>query len=101
MSAQFGSNVKRMRRGFAAQDGRFTILMAETGYIGIKNVFEEQYGVFLLTFRQFAGKEPSYLVDRLRVGLGEVRQSENTRAKSHASMAGTHCTIDTVAPQQN
>jgi hypothetical protein len=50
MSAQFGSDVKRMQHGFAAQDGRLTILMGETDYIGRQNVFEEPDGGFLLIF---------------------------------------------------
>ncbi|KAJ5439125.1 uncharacterized protein N7458_010123 [Penicillium daleae] len=101
MSAQFGSDVKRMQHGFAARNGLFAALMAESGYIGIKNVFEEPYGGFLSTFGQNSGKEPPYLVDELTRGLGEVWQSDNIRVKSHASMAGTHCTIDTVAQLQN
>ena len=101
MSAQFGSDVKRMQHGFAARNGLFAALMAESGYIGIKNVFEEPYGGFLSTFGQDSGKEPPYLVDELTRDLGQVWQSDNIRVKSHASMAGTHCTIDTVAQLQN
>ncbi|KAJ5311727.1 hypothetical protein N7476_007587 [Penicillium atrosanguineum] len=100
MSAQFGSDVKRMQHGFAARNGLFAALMAEGGYIGIKNVFEEPYGGFLSTFGQNSGKEPPYLVNELTKGLGQTWQSDNIRVKSHASMAGTHCTIDAVAKLQ-
>jgi aconitate decarboxylase len=100
MSAQFGSDVKRMQHGFAARNGIFAALMAEGGYIGINNIFEEPYGGSLSTFGQNSGKEPPYLVDELTKGLGETWQSDNIRVKSHASMAGTHCTIDTVADLQ-
>jgi aconitate decarboxylase len=100
MSAQFGNDVKRMQHGFAARNGLFAALMAESGYIGIKNVFEEPCGGFLSTFGQNSGKGPPYLVDKLTEDLGEVWQSGNIRVKSHASMAGTHCTIDTVSQLQ-
>ncbi|KAJ5101891.1 immune-responsive protein [Penicillium alfredii] len=99
MSAQFGSDVKRMQHGFPARNGLFAALLAETGYIGIKNVFEEPYGGFLSTFGQ-SGKEPPYLVDELTKALGQTWQSDDIRVKSYASMAGTHCTVDTIAALQ-
>lgn len=100
MSAQFGSDVKRMQHGFASRNGLFAALMAEGGYVGIKNVFEEPYGGFLAVFGQGSGKEPPYLVNELTKELGKTWQSENIRVKSHASMAGTHCTIDAIAELQ-
>jgi aconitate decarboxylase len=39
-------------------------------------------------------------VDELPKGLGEVNQSDNIRVKSHARLAGTNCSIDTVAQLQ-
>lgn len=63
MSAQFGSDVKRIQHGFAARNGLFAALLAEAGYVGIKNVFEEPYGGYLAAFGQGSGKDPSYLVD--------------------------------------
>ncbi|CAL5873592.1 uncharacterized protein PFLUO_LOCUS7873 [Penicillium psychrofluorescens] len=100
MSAQFGSDVKRMQHGFASRNGLFAALMAEGGYTGIKNVFEEPYGGYLAVFGQGSGKEPPYLVDELTKGLGQTWQSDFIRVKSHASMAGTHGTIDTIEALQ-
>ncbi|KAJ5124319.1 uncharacterized protein N7515_008144 [Penicillium bovifimosum] len=96
MSAQFGSDVKRMQHGFAARNGLFAALLAKGGYTGIKEVFEEPYGGFLAAFGQGSGKEPPHLADELVKGLGQTWQLESIRVKPHASMAGTHCTIDTV-----
>jgi aconitate decarboxylase len=100
MSAQFGSDVKRMQHGFAARNGLFAALLANGRYIGIKKVFEEPYGGFLAAFGQGSGKEPPYLVDELVKELGQTWQLESIRVKPHASMAGTHCTIDTVETLQ-
>lgn len=100
MSAQFGSDVKRMQHGFAARNGLFAALMAQGGYVGIKNVYEEPYGGFLAAFGQGSGKEPLYMVEELTKGLGSTWQSDDIRVKSHASMAGTHCTIDIIADLQ-
>ena len=100
MSAQFGSDLKRMQHGFAARNGLFAALMAQNEYTGIKNVFEEPYGGYLATFGQGSGKEPPYLLNELTKGLGSTWQSDDIRVKSHASMAGTHCTIDIVADLQ-
>ena len=100
MSAQFGSDVKRMQHGFAARNGVFAALLAKGGYTGIKKVFEEPYGGFLAAFGQGSGKEPPYLADELVKELGQTWQLESIRVKPHASMAGTHCTIDTVETLQ-
>ena len=100
MSAQFGSDVKRMQHGFAARNGLFAALLAKGGYTGIKKVFEEPYGGFLAAFGQGSGKEPPYSADELVKELGQTWQLESIRVKPHASMAGTHCTIDTVEALQ-
>ncbi|KAJ9301713.1 hypothetical protein DTO217A2_7550 [Paecilomyces variotii] len=100
MSAQFSSEAKRMQHGFAARNGLFAALLAKGGYSGIKRVFEEPYGGFLSAFGEGSGKEPPYLADELVKGLGKTWQTEAIRVKPHASMAGTHCTIDTVAGLQ-
>jgi len=57
MSAQFRSDVKRMRHGFAARNGFVAALMAEV-VIRIKNISREPYGGFPSTFVQVLGREP-------------------------------------------
>jgi aconitate decarboxylase len=101
MSAQFGSDVKRMQHGFAARNGLFAALLAQNGYRGIKNVYEEGYGGYLAMFGQGSGKEPPYLPEEICKELGETWQSRLIRVKHHSSMAGTHCTIDCVQALQD
>ena len=101
MSAQFGSDVKRMQHGFAARNGLFAALLAQNGYRGIKNVYEEGYGGFLAMFGQGSGKEPACLPEEVCKELGETWQSRLVRVKHHSSMAGTHCTIDCVHALQD
>ncbi|KAL1968444.1 hypothetical protein VTN77DRAFT_1973 [Rasamsonia byssochlamydoides] len=100
MSAQFGSDVKRMQHGFAARNGLFAALMAKGNYVGIKRVFEEPYGGFLAVFGQGSGMDPPYRTEEVTKGLGEKWQLQTIRVKPYASMAGTHCTIDCIRELQ-
>ncbi|KAF1817564.1 2-methylcitrate dehydratase PrpD [Eremomyces bilateralis CBS 781.70] len=100
MSAQFGSEVKRMQHGFAARNGLLAAFLAQGGYIGIKRVFEQEYGGFLKQFSSGNGMEPQYLVDELTKDLGVKWQTQGVRVKPYASMAGTHPTIDCVRKLQ-
>ena len=54
MSAQYEGMVKRVQHAFAARNGLFGALLARTGYVGIKKIFERPYGGFLAMFA--AGK---------------------------------------------
>ena len=94
MSAQFESEVKRMQHGFAARNGLFAALLARSGYVGIKKVYEREYGGFLAMFGKGSGKTPPYCVDEVAKELGTKWQIESVRVKLYASMAGTHCTVD-------
>ncbi|KAH8694929.1 putative immune-responsive protein [Talaromyces proteolyticus] len=101
MAAQFGSDAKRMQHGFAARNGLLGALLARQGYTGIKNVYEEPYGGFLAMFGEGSGKEPRYLTEEVSKDLGQTWQLRMIGVKLHASMAGTHCTIDCVQALQN
>ena len=46
MAAQYGAMVKRMHSGRAAQSGLYGALLAESGFTGILNVLESEYGGF-------------------------------------------------------
>ena len=96
MSAQFGSEVKRMQHGFAARNGLLGAFLAQGGYIGIKGVFETEYGGFLKQFSLGNGKTPAYVVEELTRDLGVKWQTMGVRVKPYASMAGTHSSIDCV-----
>jgi aconitate decarboxylase len=100
MSAQFGSDVKRMQHGFASRNGLFAALMAKEGYVGIKSVFEQPYGGFLAVFGAGSGKEPPHKTEEITKELGQTWQLQSIRVKAHASMGGTHCTIDCIRELQ-
>jgi aconitate decarboxylase len=100
MSAQFESEVKRMQHGFAARNGLVGVLLARSGYVGIKKVLERSYGGFLAMFGQGSGKTPGYKVEEVTKGLGEKWQTWGVRVKPYAVMAGTHPTVDCVRKLQ-
>ena len=50
MAAQFESMVKRMQHGFASRNGLTAAALAASGYVGIKRVFEREYGGYLAVF---------------------------------------------------
>src|SRR5258707_7824638 len=50
MAAQFGAMVKRMHAGRSSQSGLYGALLAERGFTGIVDVFENPYGGFFCTF---------------------------------------------------
>lgn len=100
MSAQFESEVKRMQHGFAARNGLTAAFLAQAGYVGIKRVFEREYGGYLKQFSLGNGKEPPYLVGEIAAGLGQVWKTEQVRVKPYAAMAGTHATVDCVRKLQ-
>jgi aconitate decarboxylase len=96
MSAQFGSDAKRMQHGFAARNGLMGALLARGGYSGIKNVFEEPYGGFLEQFSKGNGKTPRFLPDEIVKSLGSDWKTKGVNMKPYASMAATHPTVDCV-----
>ena len=100
MSAQYESEVKRMQHGFAARNGLFAALMAKSGYVGIKKVYERPYGGFLATFGRGTGKDPAYLLEEVTKDLGSKWKTYSVRVKPYAAMAGTHGTIDCIRKLQ-
>ncbi len=100
MSAQFESDVKRMQHGFAARNGLLGAMLAKGGYVGIKKVYEREYGGFLDMFSKGNGKEPQFLIEQLTKGLGENWKTENVKVKPYAAMAATHGAIDCVRKLQ-
>lgn len=100
MSAQFESEVKRMQHGFAARNGLFASLLAKSGYVGIKRVFEREYGGFLFQFSAGNGQHPQYKADELNKGFGEKWQLDHVCLKPYSSMAATHGTVDCIRALQ-
>ncbi|KAF2110198.1 hypothetical protein BDV96DRAFT_604262 [Lophiotrema nucula] len=60
------SMVKRMQHGFAARNGLFAALMAQQGYIGIKKVFERDYGGYLACFGCGSGESRRIWLRRVK-----------------------------------
>ena len=100
MSAQFESEVKRMQHGFAARNGLFAALLARGGYVGIKKVYEREYGGFLQMFSKGNGQKQQFLIDELTVGFGSDWKTSKVRVKPYAAMAATHGVVDCVRKLQ-
>jgi 2-methylcitrate dehydratase PrpD len=90
MSAQFESMVKRMQHGFASRDGLVAAALAASGYVGIKRVFEREYGGWLSTF---GDGHPTY-PEQIYAGLGTVWETERIEIKPYAAMGLLHAAID-------
>jgi aconitate decarboxylase len=90
MSAQFESMVKRMQHGFASRDGLVAAALAASGYVGIKRVFEREYGGWLSTFGQGHKTYP----EQIYAGLGSTWQTERIEIKPYSAMGLLHAAID-------
>src|ERR1700678_412291 len=90
MSAQFESMVKRMQHGFASRDGLTAAALAASGYVGIKRVFEREFGGWLSTFGDCHKTFPS----EIYAGLGTVWQTQVYSIKPYAAMGLLHAAID-------
>jgi aconitate decarboxylase len=71
MSAPFESEVKRMQHGFAARNGLLAVVLVRDGYVGIKKVYEGEYGGFLDMFSKGNRKGPQFLIEEVTRGLGD------------------------------
>ena len=90
MSAQFESMVKRMQHGFAARNGLYGAVLAHRGFVGIKQVFERDYGGFLGVFGE--GHQPDQA--QLTAGLGDHWNTMDIAVKPYAAMGALHAGID-------
>ena len=97
MSAQFGSMVKRMHAGRAAQSGLYGALLAQAGFTGIVNVFESEYGGFCTTFSRSTDR---FKLGELTAGLGSVWQTLGVRLKFYSCVGSTHTTLDSIRELQ-
>jgi aconitate decarboxylase len=90
MAAQFESMVKRMQHGFASRAGLTAAALAAAGYVGIKRVFERDYGGFLPVFGEGHYPEASHI----SADLGTVWQTALVAVKAYAAMGLLHAGID-------
>jgi len=93
MAAQFGSMVKRMHAGRAAQSGLYAALLAERGFTGIIDVFEAKYGGFCTTF---SASRDHFELERLTRGLGEDFEVMRVSLKLYSCVASNHTTLDAI-----
>lgn len=93
MAAQFGSMVKRMHAGRAAQSGLYGAQLADAGFTGIVDVFESAYGGFCTTFSRSTDR---FRLDELTAGLGSVWQTMGVRLKFYACVGSNHSTLDAL-----
>jgi 2-methylcitrate dehydratase PrpD len=93
MAVQYGAMVKRMNHGRSAQNGLYAGLLASTGYTGIKNVFESEYGGFCTTF----SRERDWIKwEELTKGLGEHWETMLDSLKFYSAAASNHTTLDAI-----
>jgi 2-methylcitrate dehydratase PrpD len=97
MAAQFGAMVKRMHAGRAAQSGLYGALLAQNGFTGIVDVFENPYGGFCSTFSRSSDRfDLTQLVD----GLGERFETMRIALKFYSCVGSNHTTLDAIRAMQ-
>jgi aconitate decarboxylase len=89
MSAQFESMVKRMQHGFASRNGLTAAALAVAGYVGIKRVFEREYGGWLAVFGE--GHHPD--ASQIYATLGQQWETDRIAVKAYAAMGLLHAAI--------
>lgn len=100
MSAQYEGMIKRMQHAFAARNGLFGALMARSGYVGIRKVFERPYGGYLSMFSLGSSKSPRYQEQEIVKELGQYWHTKVIRTKLHACVGGAHGLIEAIASLQ-
>jgi 2-methylcitrate dehydratase PrpD len=93
MAAQYGSMVKRMHAGRAAQSGLYGGLLAAEGFTGIKNVFESDFGGFCTTFSR---SKDRFKLSELTSGLGKRFETMQISLKFYSCVSTNHTTLDAI-----
>ena len=93
MAAQFGAMVKRMHAGRAAQSGLYAAMLAERGFTGITDVFENPYGGFCTTFSRSTDR---FDLEQLSSGLGERYETMRISIKLYACVSTNHTSLDAL-----
>jgi aconitate decarboxylase len=97
MAAQYGAMVKRMHAGRASQSGLYGALFAESGFTGIVNVLESEYGGFCTTFSR---SQDRFDLQELTAGLGSTWQTMGVALKFYACVGSNHTTLDAIREMQ-
>ena len=97
MAAQFGAMVKRMHAGRSAQSGFYAAVLAENGFTGITDVFENPYGGFCTTFSR---STDLFNRDELISGLGERFETMRISLKFYSCVSTNHTSLDAIRNMQ-
>ena len=97
MAAQYGAMVKRMHAGRASQSGLYGALFAQSGFTGIVNVLESEYGGFCTTFSRSSDR---FNLDELTAGFGTTWQTMGVALKFYACVGSNHTTLDAIRDMQ-
>ncbi len=97
MAAQYGAMVKRMHAGRAAQSGLYGALLAQNGFTGIVDVFENPYGGFCSTFSRSTDR---FDLSQLVKGLGERFETLRIALKFYSCVGSNHTTLDAILAMQ-
>ena len=97
MAAQFGAMVKRMHAGRSSQSGLYGALFAETGFTGIINVLESEYGGFCTAMSQ---SKDNFDLKELTAGLGSTWQAMGVALKFYSCVGSNHTTLDAIRLMQ-
>lgn len=100
MAAQYEGMIKRMQHAFAARNGLFGALLARSGYVGIKKIFERPYGGYLSMFSMGSGKNPRYQEREVVKELGSYWHTTVIRTKLYACVGGAHGLVEAIANLQ-
>ena len=93
MAAQFGAMVKRMHAGRAAQSGLYGALLAEQGFTGIVDVFENPYGGFCSTFSR---SHDRFKLEELSWELGRQWETMRISLKFYSCVGSNHTTLEAI-----
>lgn len=97
MAAQYGAMVKRMHAGRSSQSGLYGALFAESGFTGIINVLESEYGGYCTTFSR---SHDRFKLEELTAGFGEVWQTMGVALKFYSCVGSNHTTLDAIRDMQ-
>lgn len=97
MAAQFGAMVKRMHAGRSAQSGLYGALLAQNGFTGIVDVFENEYGGFCTTFSRSTDRFDRSLLTK---GLGTEFETLRIALKFYSCVGSNHTTLDAIRLMQ-
>ena len=98
MAAQFGAMVKRMHAGRSAQSGFYAAVLAEKGFTGIVDVFENPYGGFCTTFSR---SNDRFNREELTAGLGSRFETLRISLKFYSCVGTNHTALDAIRNMQS